>query len=166
MLTPPPPPPPPHVRMTDLASRTVVRGILTLKLLGYFPNSLRYRDLLLIIPKYLLLILAGVVAAGITTGYKLDRQFSLPAETVRHIWLPPRLSVISSFLPRLLSAKMASFRDCSRDYASLRDCQQEAKSREQSRQEAIYQEQHSWQDARNRGQSRRKPNMTDSLCKK
>ena len=37
-----------------------------------------------------------------STGYKRVRQFSLPAETVRHIWLPPRLSAISFFLPRLL----------------------------------------------------------------
>ena len=36
------------------------------------------------------------------TGYKRVRQFSLPAETVRHIWLPPRLPAISCFLPRLL----------------------------------------------------------------
>ena len=36
------------------------------------------------------------------TGYKLVRQVSLPAEPVRHIWLPPRLSAISCSLPRLL----------------------------------------------------------------
>ena len=36
------------------------------------------------------------------TGYKRVRQFTLPAETVRHIWLPPRLSAISYFLQRLL----------------------------------------------------------------
>ena len=34
--------------------------------------------------------------------YKRVPQFSFPAETVRHIWLPPRLSAISCFLPRLL----------------------------------------------------------------
>ena len=38
-------------------------------------------------------------------GYKLVRQLSLPAETVRHNWLPPRLSAITCFLPKLLSAK-------------------------------------------------------------
>ena len=38
----------------------------------------------------------------IYTGYKLVRQFSLPAETVCHIWLPSRLSGITCFLPRLL----------------------------------------------------------------
>ena len=35
------------------------------------------------------------------TGYKRVRQFTHPAETVCHIWLPPRLSAISCFLPRL-----------------------------------------------------------------
>ena len=39
------------------------------------------------------------------TGYKRVCLFSLPAETVRHIWLPPRLSVISCFLLRLPSMK-------------------------------------------------------------
>ena len=43
---------------------------------------------------------------------------------------------------------------------------QEAKSHGQSLQEAIYQAQKSRQEARDRGQSRRKPNMTDSLCRK
>ena len=38
----------------------------------------------------------------VLTGYKRVRQFSLPAETVRHIWLPPSLSAIPCFLPRLL----------------------------------------------------------------
>ena len=36
----------------------------------------------------------------------------------------------------------------------------------QTLQEAIYRAQQSRQEARDRGQSRRKPNMTDSLCKK
>ena len=36
------------------------------------------------------------------TGDQPVRQFPLPAETVCHIWLPPRLSAISCFLPRLL----------------------------------------------------------------
>ena len=40
--------------------------------------------------------------ADLTTEYKLVRKFSHPAETVRHIWFPPRLSTISCFLPRLL----------------------------------------------------------------
>ena len=35
------------------------------------------------------------------TEYKLVRQFSLPAETVRHIWLLPRPAVVSCFLLRL-----------------------------------------------------------------
>ena len=43
---------------------------------------------------------------------------------------------------------------------------QEAKSRGQSLQEAIYQAQQSLQEARDCRQSRRKPNMTDSLCRK
>ena len=42
---------------------------------------------------------------SLNTGYKRVRLFSLPAETVRHIWLPPRLSLISCFLPRLSSTK-------------------------------------------------------------
>ena len=41
----------------------------------------------------------------IYTGYKLVRQFLLPAETICHFWLPPKLSAISCFLQRLLSAK-------------------------------------------------------------
>ena len=36
------------------------------------------------------------------TGYKRVRYFSLPAETVGHIWLPPRRSTITCFLQRLL----------------------------------------------------------------
>ena len=39
------------------------------------------------------------------TGCKPVRQFSLPAETVHHIWLPPRLSTISCFLHGLPSLK-------------------------------------------------------------
>ena len=52
--------------------------------------------------------------------------------------------------------------------ASCRDfrARQEAKSHGQSLQEAIYQAQKPRQEARDRGQSRRKPNMTDSLCRK
>ena len=76
------------------------------------------------------------------TGCKRVRKVSLPAETVRHIWLPPRLSVISCFLPRLPSTKNGFLH------------------------EAISQAQQSRQEARDRGQSRGKPNMTDSLCRK
>ena len=57
---------------------------------------------------------------------------------------------------------MASSRDCPCDSASSR---QEAKSHGLSLQEAIYQAQQSRQEARDRGQSRWKPNMTDSLCR-
>ena len=104
-----------------------------------------------------------------TTGYKLVRQFLLPAETVRNIWLPPRLSAISCFLPRLLFAKMSScrdrlrecvsYRDCPRDCASCQESRQEAESREQSREETIYHVQQSRQkagdcDAKYDGQSR------------
>ena len=39
---------------------------------------------------------------AVGTGYKWVRFFTLPADTVRRIWLPPRLSAISCFLPRLL----------------------------------------------------------------
>ena len=43
---------------------------------------------------------------------------------------------------------------------------QEAMSHGQSLQEAIYRAQQSRQEARDRGQSQWKPNMTDSLCRK
>ena len=83
-----------------------------------------------------------------------------------------RLSAISGFChdcPRSLASsrdhrlrKMAFCRDCPCDSASCRD----SKSHGQSLQEAIYQAQHPWQEARDRRQSPRKPNMTDSLCRK
>ena len=62
--------------------------------------------------------------------------------------------------------KMASCKDCLCDSASFQDSQHEAKSHGQSLQEAINQEQQSRQEARDRGQPRRKPNMMDSLCRK
>ena len=37
-------------------------------------------------------------------GKRHVRQFSLPGETDRHTWLPPRLSEISYFVSRLLWA--------------------------------------------------------------
>ena len=52
------------------------------------------------------------------------------------------------------------------DSASSRDARQEANSHGQSLQEAIYQAQQSRQEARDCGQSRRKPNMMDSLSRK
>ena len=52
---------------------------------------------------------------------------------------------------------MASCRDCPCDSASCQDSRQ---------QEAIYQAQESLQEARDCGQSRQKPNMADSLCRK
>ena len=61
---------------------------------------------------------------------------------------------------------MASCRDCPCDSASCRESRQEAKSHGQSLQKAISQAQQSWQETRDRGQSRPKPNMTDSLCRK
>ena len=61
---------------------------------------------------------------------------------------------------------MASCRDCPCDSASCRDCRQEAKLHGQSLQEAIYQAQQCRQEARDHVQSRRKPNMTDSLWRK
>ena len=87
-----------------------------------------------------------------------------------------RLSVIFGFpcdCPRSLAScrdyrprKMASCRDCLCDSASCWDSRQEAKSHGQSLQEAIFQAQQSQQEARDCGQSRGKPNMTDSLCRK
>ena len=51
--------------------------------------------------------------------------------------------------------------------ASSRDCLcEEAKSHRQSLQEAIYQAQQSQQEASDPGQSRQKPNMMGSLCRK
>ena len=79
---------------------------------------------------------------------------------------PPRLSVICCYLPRLPSTKMVSCRECPCDSASCRDSRQEAQSHGQSLQEAIYQAQQSRQEAWDHGQSQRKPNMTDSLCRK
>ena len=48
--------------------------------------------------------------------YKLVRQFSLPVEIVRHISLPPRLSAITCFLSRLLSAKSSFLPRYPRDF--------------------------------------------------
>ena len=78
-------------------------------------------------------------------------------ETVPGLLLPAETTI---------HKKMASCRDCPFDSASYRDSRQEAKSHRQSLQEAIYQAQQSRQEARDRGQSRGKPNMTDSLCRK
>ena len=61
---------------------------------------------------------------------------------------------------------MASCRDCPCDSTPCRDFRQEAESHGESLQEAIYQAQQSLQEARDHEQSRRKPNMTDSLCRK
>ena len=74
--------------------------------------------------------------------------------------------MISCFLRRLCPGKMASCRDYPCDSTSCRDSRQEAKSYGQSLQEAIYQAQQSQQEARDHGQSRWKPNLTDSLCRK
>ena len=73
-------------------------------------------------------------------------------ETARDILLPEETTVHEKWLP------------C--DSASCRDSRQEAESHEQSLQEAIYQVQQSRQEATDRGQSERKPNMTDNLCRK
>ena len=64
------------------------------------------------------------------TGCKRVRKVSLPAETVRHIWLPPRLSAISCFLPRL--RKMASYRKLFPKHNSLGRKQEIADSLEGS----------------------------------
>ena len=58
---------------------------------------------------------------------------------------------------------MASCRDCP---LILFPAETLAKSHGQSLQEAVYHAQQSRQEARDRGQSRRKPNMTDSLYRK
>ena len=69
---------------------------------------------------------------------------------------PQSLASCLDYRPR----KMASCRHCLCDSASCRDSQQEAKSHGQSLQEAINQAQKSRQEARDRGQSWRKPNMS------
>ena len=70
----------------------------------------------------------------------------LPAETTIHEkWLPAE-TVHVILLPA--------------------ESRQEAESHGQSLQESIYQVQQSLQEARDHGQFRRKPNMTDSLCRK
>ena len=74
----------------------------------------------------------------ISTGYKRVCQFMLLAETVRHIWLPPRLSVISCFLLRLPSPKNGFLQRLPCDSASCRDSLQEAKLHGQSLQGTIY----------------------------
>ena len=86
-----------------------------------------------------------------------------------------RLSVIFGFrrnCPRSIVScryyhprKKASCRECPCDPASCRESLQEAKTHGQSLQEAINQAKQSRQEARYRGQSRRKPNMSDSLCR-
>ena len=76
----------------------------------------------------------------------------------------PRKMASSRDCPRD-SASCRGCRDCPRDSASCREPQQEAESRGQSLQEAIYHVQKSWQEARDRGQSQRKPNMMYSLCR-
>ena len=58
---------------------------------------------------------------------------------------------------------MASCRDCPCDSASCRDSRQKGISYGQSLQEAIYQEQQSRQEARDRGQSRRKRKLVDAF---
>ena len=62
--------------------------------------------------------------------------------------------MISCFLPRLSSTKNGFLQ------------RQEAKSHGKSLQEAINRAQQFWHETRDRGQSRRKPNMTDSLCRR
>ena len=71
--------------------------------------------------------------------------------------------MISGFLR---SRKMASRRDRPCDSVSCRDSRQETKSHGQSLQEAIYRAQQPRQEARDRGQSRRKSNMTDNVRRK
>ena len=98
----------------------------------------------------------------ILTGYKLVSKFLHHAETALHIWLPPRLSAISCFLPKLLSAQNG-FLPGLFDSASCRESRREAESHGQTWQEVIYHVQKSRQEARGRGQSRRKPSITDCL---
>ena len=84
------------------------------------------------------------------TGYNRFRQFSLPAETVHHIWLPPRLSsTLAScrdYCPvreLLLPAETTVLEEwlpaeTVRVTASCWESRQEAESCWQSLQEAIY----------------------------
>ena len=70
---------------------------------------------------------------------------------------PQSLASYHDYCPR----KIASCWDCTRDSASCRESGQEGESREQFRQEGSFHVQQSHLEARDRGQFRRKPNMTD-----
>ena len=84
------------------------------------------------------------------------RSYLASAENVRDLLLPAETAVHEKWLPA----------ETVRVTASCRDSQQEAETHGQSLQEGIYQAQQSRQEARDRGHSQRKPNMTDSLCRK
>ena len=76
---------------------------------------------------------------SVNTGYKPVRQFSLPAETVRHIWLPLKLSAISCFLLTLLYMINGLLQRLSSVILLPAEAlRQEAEPRGQSRQEAIF----------------------------
>ena len=70
------------------------------------------------------------------TGYKLVGQLSFPAETVCHIWLPPRLLLLPG--ETTVHDKWLSAESVLLDSASYRDSRQEAQPRVRSRQEAIF----------------------------
>ena len=93
-----------------------------------------------------------------TTGYKRICQFSLPAETVHHIRLPLRLSGISCFLPRLLCMENGFLQGMFVWFSFMPKVSAGAESHGQSLQETNF---HGWssrQEARDHGQSERKPN--------
>ena len=103
-------------------------------------------------------------------AYKLVRRFPLPAETLRHIWLLPRLSTISfsskhtvcetdGFLPRQSACPAETVRVIelhSESAKSVRvivipvESRQEAESRGQTGQKTFYHAQQSQKEARNR----------------
>ena len=99
--------------------------------------------------------------------YKQVRQLSLLAGTVRYVWLPPRPSVISCFLSKLLSAENGFLSRLSAWLGlALPKVSAVSVSRGQTRQEAIDHAQQSRQKARNHGRFRRKPNRTDNFGRK
>ena len=68
--------------------------------------------------------------------FRVVHKFSLPAENVRHLWLPSILSGISCFLLRLLFTKN-DFLPRLRAILLSAESQEEAELREQSSQEAL-----------------------------
>ena len=102
------------------------------------------------------------------TGYKTVRQFSLPAETVRHIWLPTEHCPANScFLQGLLSSK----KWLPVETVRMTLLPAESLGRKQNHADSLCRKpfimyRSLGRKQKFRGQSRRKPNMMYSLCRK